>query len=266
MRYSAFSSEEIFGSGTRFAGFSIVNNVCVIFFYKVGMSSPHTIHFFNPRCEIMNQFEDLVELYLSIKNPILSRMEDFRRVWHEGKEEEIFAELVFCLLTPQSNARTCWSALLDLVDKELLLGGDGAIIAEAIRKVRFRFNKSGYIVSARDFFMLDGKISIRSKIAEWENVKETREWLVRNIKGLGFKEASHFLRNIGKGRELAILDRHILRNMKIYGLIGEIPGSLSPKKYREFEELLKDFSTKIGIPLDHLDLVFWYNVKNEIFK
>ena len=214
----------------------------------------------------MHQFEDLVELYLSIKDPILSRMEDFKRMWFEGKEEDIFAELVFCLLTPQSNAKICWAVLQDLVDKGLLLKGDSTMIAEEIRKVRFRFNKSGYIVSARDFFMLDGNISIRSKIAERENIKETREWLVRNIKGLGYKEASHFLRNIGKGRELAILDRHILRNMKIYGVIGEIPRSLSPQRYLEFEELLKDFSAKLGIPLDHLDLVLWYNVKNEIFK
>jgi len=59
--------------------------------------------------------------------------------------------------------------------------------------------------------------------------KDMREWLIRSIRGIGYKEASHFLRNIGLGENLAILDRHILKNLKFFGVIEEIPASL-PKK------------------------------------
>jgi len=83
---------------------------------------------------------------------------------------------------------------------------------------------------------------------------------------MGHKEASHFLRNIGKGRDLAILDRHILKNMKLIGIIDKIPDSMPPKKYLELEGILRQFSDEVGIPMDHLDIVLWYKETNEIFK
>ncbi len=94
---------------------------------------------------------------------------------------------------------------------------------------------------------------------------ELREWLVKNIKGYGYKEASHFLRNIGF-EELAILDRHVLKNLKNYGVIEEVPKSLTPKKYKEIEEKMRRFSKSVDIPISHLDLLFWSNETGEIFK
>jgi N-glycosylase/DNA lyase len=75
--------------------------------------------------------------------------------------------------------------------------------------------------------------------------------------GLGYKEATHFLRNIGLNGGLAILDRHILRNLKRYGAIRSVPTSLSRKKYLSVERSFARFSERIGITLDELDLVFW---------
>jgi N-glycosylase/DNA lyase len=89
---------------------------------------------------------------------------------------------------------------------------------------------------------------------------------VKNIPGLGYKEASHFLRNIGLGCDLAILDRHIMRCLLECGVILEIPASLNRKRYLELEQKMKDFSAMLDIPLSHLDLVFWYSEKGEIFK
>jgi N-glycosylase/DNA lyase len=95
---------------------------------------------------------------------------------------------------------------------------------------------------------------------------EKREWLYRNIKGIGYKEASHFLRNIGLGGDIAILDRHILKNMRCLGLIGAIPKALTPARYRAIEDLLRGYSKAEGIPLDHLDFVLWYRNTGDIFK
>ena len=64
--------------------------------------------------------------------------------------------------------------------------------------------------------------------------RDLRAWLVREVKGLGWKEASHFLRNIGF-RDLAILDRHILRNLRRHGVIRTIPASLPEKRYLAIE-------------------------------
>lgn len=89
---------------------------------------------------------------------------------------------------------------------------------------------------------------------------------MKNVKGMGYKEASHFLRNIGLADDLAILDRHILKNLKIFGIIEEIPKSLSKKKYLEIEEKMRNLANEVNIPLSHLDLLFWSKETGEIFK
>ena len=94
-----------------------------------------------------------------------------------------------------------------------------------------------------------------------------REWLVENIKGYGYKEASHFLRNVGLGSDIAILDRHILKNLKRYGVIDKIPPSLGNRKiYMDIEEKMKHFSKKIKVPLEELDLLFWAQETGFVFK
>jgi N-glycosylase/DNA lyase len=93
-----------------------------------------------------------------------------------------------------------------------------------------------------------------------------REWLVKNVKGLGYKEATHFLRNVGRSNGLAILDRHILRNLKRYGAIRAIPKTLSKKEYFRIERRFREFADAVGIPIDELDLLFWSMETGEIRK
>ncbi|MFH1352625.1 MAG: hypothetical protein ABIH68_03510 [bacterium] len=98
------------------------------------------------------------------------------------------------------------------------------------------------------------------------DVKNLRRWLVKNVRGYGFKEASHFLRNIGRGTELAILDRHILKNLLALKVIRKIPGHLSAKDYLSVERKFLNLSRKIKIPAEHLDLLLWCRETRDIFK
>ncbi len=107
---------------------------------------------------------------------------------------------------------------------------------------------------------------MKNLIKKFENPFDLREFLVRNIKGLGYKEASHFLRNIGLGKNIAILDRHILKNLKELKIIKEIPESLTKRKYIEIEKKFIKFSEKIGILPEELDLVLWAKETGTIFK
>jgi N-glycosylase/DNA lyase len=183
-----------------------------------------------------------------------------------GTEEDIFKELVFCLLTPQSKAKICWIAVENLAKQDLVLNGDIDAIAHGLKCVRFRFNKAKYILEARRKFMNRNKIDIKQKIGRFKNIIEARDWLVKNVKGLGYKESSHFLRNIGLGEDIAILDRHILKNLKLIGVIEEIPNSLSKTKYLEIEQGFRRLAYKLNIPVSHLDLVLWYKETRELFK
>ena len=108
--------------------------------------------------------------------------------------------------------------------------------------------------------------SLRSAIAGFPSHAAAREWLVENVKGLGYKEASHFLRNIGLGEDLAILDRHILKNLVLLGVIAKVPGSPTKRIYLEIEKEMAAFSEKAGIPMRELDLLLWYKEAGEVFK
>jgi N-glycosylase/DNA lyase len=209
---------------------------------------------------------ELKDFWKKIFPLILCREKHFSNVWKNATEEEIFTELVFCLFTPQSKAVPCWSAVSDLADKNMIFNSKSEDIAKVIIKVRFKNNKAKYLVEARKLFTIDSKIKIKEKLKSFKNMYELRKWLIDNIRGIGYKEAGHFLRNIGIGKDLAILDRHILKNLKVYGAIKEIPEKLNVKTYLGTEKQMQDFSKNIEIPMSHLDMLFWCKNTGGIFK
>jgi N-glycosylase/DNA lyase len=209
--------------------------------------------------------QELQTLYGEKRDAIQTRLNEFKQILNRS-EDDVFAELCFCLLTPQSSAKTCWAAVSRLKERSLLLKGAANEIQPQLNDVRFGDSKAKYIVEARDLFTKDGKIYLKSHLSSFPNIFELREWMVQNVKGLGYKEASHFLRNVGLGEEFAILDRHILRNLKRLEVISEVPVSITKKRYLEIEEKLRGFSREIGIPLADLDLLFWSRETGWIFK
>jgi N-glycosylase/DNA lyase len=213
-----------------------------------------------------NILEEIRRIYSTTKDQIELRLNEFKQILKAGSDEDIFAELVFCILTPQSKAKSCWSAVKNLLFSDLLLKGDAIRIANELSMVRFRYKKAKYIIEARKTFSSNGQVSIKPKIEKLVKNKNERDWLVRNVKGIGYKEASHFLRNIGLGEKFAILDRHVLKNLKLLEIIKEIPEFLSKKRYLEIENKMKNFADIIKIPLSHLDLLLWYKETGKIFK
>lgn len=208
----------------------------------------------------------LTATYNRKKRQIKIRLKEFSSL-HNAKNEDIFSELCFCILTPQSKAVYCDEAINLLKKSGILLGGCQRLISARLRGlVRFHNNKAAYIVAARKLFRNGNKaIDIKSKIRQGDAFG-IREWLVENIKGLGYKEASHFLRNIGLGENMAILDKHILRNLKEYRVIDKIPAALSKKDYLTLENKMRQFSRRVKIPLGDLDLLFWSDKTGFIFK
>lgn len=214
----------------------------------------------------LKELDELIKIYENIRSEIVKRLKEFKDVWKRGNDYEIFREFLFCLLTPQSKAKVCWNAILKLHEKNLLLNGSREEISKIIYNVRFKNVKSNYILLSREKFFKDGKFLLIDKINSFGEVKKCRDYLVKEVKGMGYKEASHFLRNVGFYENIAILDRHILKNLKKFGVISAIPKSLSRKKYLEIENKMENFSKKIDIPMSHLDLLLWYKEAGEVFK
>ena len=205
----------------------------------------------------------LLSRYEAKKGAIKARLAEFRKVL-EKSDDDVFAELCFCLLTPQSKAKMCDKAIQRLKENGMLFSGKSDEIAKNLYGVRFPNNKSKYVEEARKSFCENGKIRIKDRLDA--DPYTLRESLVKNIKGLGYKEASHFLRNVGLGEDLAILDVHILKNLERFKVIDEIPKTLTRKRYLEIEEKMKAFARETGIPLAELDLLFWSEETGEIFK
>jgi N-glycosylase/DNA lyase len=196
--------------------------------------------------------------FIEWRNPIRKRLEEFSAV----PRGEYFYELVYCLLTPQSSAVNAGRAVEAMRRSHL----DGAglhpvdILANRAHYIRFHNTKSERILEARDQLS-----EIARRLSNGATSSELREWLVGNVNGLGWKEASHFLRNIGH-RDLAILDRHILRNLVRHGVIRSIPPTLTRRHYFRIERAFKTFADAVGISMDELDLYFWSRETGEILK
>ena len=198
---------------------------------------------------------EILKEYEQKKVTIQQRLNDFKKI---EKPEELFYELCFCILTPQSKAKLCWKAIEDLKANDFLNKNINPLTF-LLGRTRFQNNKSKYLLEAKSKY--NEIISNLTKL----NAVEMRDWLVNNIKGIGLKEAGHYQRNIGR-RDLAILDRHILKNLKENNIIDEIPKTLTRKKYMEIENKFKEFSKKVNIPMDEIDLLFWSKEEGSVFK
>ena len=210
--------------------------------------------------------QEIKGIYNHKREQIALRINEFKEIWKAGTKEKVFAELVFCILTPMARGKYCCIAVEDMVRTGVLFSGDSSEIARELNGARFIYKKSAYIVEAREMFLRDSTASLKSIISLMDDGHKAREWMVQNVKGIGYKEASHFLRNIGFEQNLAILDRHILKNLRSLGLIEEIPVSLSKRRYFDIEKRMKEFSKTVEIPMSYLDLVMWYKETGEILK
>ncbi|MBL7068395.1 MAG: N-glycosylase/DNA lyase [Candidatus Omnitrophica bacterium] len=208
--------------------------------------------------------KELLSEYKKKRVLIKKRLKEFGRLY-SSPDEDIFAELSFCILTPQSRALACDRAISELRACGLLFKGGRRDIRSRLKNVRFPNKKASFLVDARRLFGNGGSFDIKGRL-DLRDIARSREWLVDNVKGLGYKEASHFLRNIGLGRDLAILDVHILKNLKRFGVITKVPSSMTKKRYLEIEEKMRRFSKRIDIPLDELDLLLWSKETGVIFK
>lgn len=206
--------------------------------------------------ELKDKVDKKMNKYNLESNPLIKqRLKEFAQL-HQQDDEAWFSELCFCILTANSKAQSA-------IDIQREIGSRGFLenspeeIKQVIRKHGHRFhnNKTKYIIEARKFK------NIKQIVQSFANGKEARDFIAKNIKGLGYKEASHFLRNVGYS-DVAIIDRHILRWMLAENLIHEIPKTITKKHYLEYEKTLEQFK----IPMDELDLIIWQKVTGKVLK
>ena len=165
-----------------------------------------------------------------------------------------FSELCFCILTANASAKGGMKAQ-DEVGEERFLNLSENELSNKLKEIGYRFPniRANYIVEARKHAK-----GLKEIIKSMTSL-QAREWLVANVKGIGMKEASHFLRNTGR-IDLAILDKHIIRSM------GLEVRPMNKKRYENIESKLEKISKSSGINMAELDLLLWHGQTGEVLK
>ena len=210
--------------------------------------------------------ENIKTAYAERRGEIRARLAEFENVWTNESDERLWEEMVFCFFTGGCSAKMGMRSI-EAVRPLLLTGTHDELMNALVGRHRYPRARSGYIVASRDFLQEHCGLQLRKKLSSFENHLERRDWLVKEkrIKGLGYKEASHFLRNIGlKG--YAILDKHILRSLAELEIISDPTPPSTRSKYLATEEKLKNLAETTNIDFDELDLVLWSMKTGEILK
>ena len=197
---------------------------------------------------------------------IRARLAEFRFLWERASDERLWEELVFCIFTAGASARMGLRSVEAV--RHLLIDGSHAQLTEALQGVhRYPVARPGYIVVTRDYLSEDCGMRLRERLMSFDDPIARRDWLARErrIKGLGYKESSHFLRNIGF-RGYAILDKHILRSLAELGEIESPSPPTTRTRYLETEERLRQFARRVQIDFDELDLILWSMKTGEVLK
>lgn len=198
---------------------------------------------------------ELYAAYRRNKDSIQQRLREFQAV----QGDDLFYELCFCLLTPQTSGFRADACVREL---KALNFQHAAVDPRPVlrKKVRFHNQKTEYLLAMKRKYPV-----LQEAITSTKDSLALRDYLLKEVKGFGLKETHHFLRNIGH-RNFAILDRHILKNMEKYKAIHSLPKSLTTKRYFALEKKFKNFSEEVGITMDELDLLFWSMETGKVFK
>jgi len=230
--------------------------------------------------------KNLKKEYLLKKDNIDSRLKEFTNFYNQpyswfygdnkmelrqvskNDDERLFEELCFCIFTANTSAEMGLKAV-DAV-RNILIDGTAEEMTKKLEGI-YRFNKlrPQYIIHTREYLKKEFNFKLKEKIESLKNdADELRNFFAINpgIKGLSYKEASHFLRNIGFNG-YSILDKHIINSLIEFNVIDKqtkLP--LTLKTYPEIEKKMKLFSNEIEIPMDELDLLLWSRKNGKILK
>jgi N-glycosylase/DNA lyase len=187
-------------------------------------------------------------------------------------ESRLWTELACCMLSSQVPYETAQAAAVRLEASGLFLKEGAAprelevALAELLRcpfdiggaSRRYRFPDSrARQLTATIMEVRREARGLSDLLGSFGDIEIARGWFVTNAKGLGPKQASMFLRNVGASYDLAVLDRHLINYMMMMGLTADPKPTRSMADYRRDEIVLRDHAASFGLPVGFLDWAVW---------
>lgn len=203
--------------------------------------------------------------------------------WLDLSEEKLWHMLVSCILgsrvtTESAEAfteRVRLKGLLEIpdilrnaerIERELVITlsrpfRSGLSHQSAGGRYRYPRSRSRYIIAtAQTLYGEDGS-GLKNLLASAQDEYHARRLVERKATGVGYKQASLFLRNASYARNLAILDSHVLKFMTLVGLLdcfaSDPRSGFSPGQYSKVESRLFAYAMENGVSLSSLDLAVW---------
>lgn len=206
--------------------------------------------------ELSKHIYELRASYEEKKDIIKSRLDEFKEVFEKGDDRRIFEELTFCILTSAVGPRIDFKALNAIKDA-LMHGGEEELYMKLKDEHKYP-ERAVYIVHTREYLRSDYNFDLKRLMLSFESPIDRRDFFAsnRDIKGIGYLQASHFLRNVGFFG-YALLDKNVLRSLYELGVIENTKPPTTRNKYIDTENRMKQFADTIEISIDELDLLLW---------
>lgn len=209
---------------------------------------------------------ELRHIHKQKRREIRTRLAEFEEIGRTASCERLFEELSFCIYTAGASARMGLRSVERV--RPVLMAGSMRDIQRALRRThRWSLSRATYVYETREYLREYCGLRMRLLLSSFVMADERRDFFAANpgIRGVGHKEASHMLRNVGY-RGYAILDKHILNSLAEFGVIARPEPPSTKAKYIEVEQRMKRFAGSIDIDFDELDLLLWYTKTAEILK
>ena len=211
--------------------------------------------------------DELRKSYGGKRAAIRARLGEFAEIRRSGDDVRLFEELCYCIFTAGASARMGLNSI-ERIRRHLFSGGQRRLENLLVGAHRYPRARAGYIIHTRNYLKAECSLRLSEKLASFgRDAEARRDFFARNsgIKGIGYKESSHYLRNIGYFG-YAILDKHILNTLHEVGWIDSPKPPTTKKKYLAVEEQMRNFAAELRINFDELDLLLWSNKTGEILK
>ena len=194
--------------------------------------------------------------------------------WTTMTEDDLWRELVACILGSRVRFEVAHSAVERMERKCLFCESRRSSLFERYEQdiVRvlsevegtgaqsrypfFRIRANQIRCAAESLYGCRG--TIRAFLENSRDIRDARRRLASELSGLGPKQASLFLRNIGYATEVAVLDVHVLTYMSWVGLTKKPIKSVSTvRKYEMLENAFIEHAYSFGHTPDRFDLAIW---------
>jgi len=222
--------------------------------------------------QVVHEYSNLVETFHR------------RKKWIEMSENDVWEELCLCILSSNVPYELAVSAFWHLHNRQLLRPKWIIRCKSAVQQIGYELSKRIYLPRKKDgsyrkyrFPNIRARnIADAAKTLYQENCgllwilknsnseQEARDFLAKNVQGIGLKEASHFLRNIGYSSSLAIIDSPIISFLiEVEAIPHERIKAVTSEMYIRLERILQDMCQSLGLNLSIFDMAIWHYMRGK---